>query len=38
MVGDAVQHIFEPGVWLDAMHLASAEQRVEHATAFGSFM
>jgi hypothetical protein len=25
MVGDAVQHIFEPGIWLDTMHLASAK-------------
>jgi hypothetical protein len=38
MVGDAVQYIFEPVVWLDAMHLASAKQRVEHTTAFRSFM
>ncbi|MCR6718710.1 MAG: hypothetical protein NVV59_00090 [Chitinophagaceae bacterium] len=38
MCSDALQDVFGPGIGFDTMHLAGAQQGVEHAAAFGGFM
>lgn len=37
MVCDALQHVIKPDIRFYAMHLAGAEQGVEHTGAFGGF-